>query len=63
MNLLMLRGLLAPLFFASAIAAGVINLHMDSHALVWVSLGLTLVGLVFARDTTHLLTKPFLDEK
>ena len=63
MNQRTLRGLLAPVFFALAIVTGVVNLRVDSHALVWLSLGFTLVGLVFVRDTTQLMTKPFLDDQ
>ena len=51
-----LRGVLGPACFAAALAAGVVNLQMDSHALVWTSLGFTLLGLGFAHDTSKLLS-------
>lgn len=54
MNLLPLRGLIAPVFVASAIAAGFLTFRVDSESLRWLSLAFLALGLVFARDTRRL---------
>ncbi len=45
------RGLIAPLFIALAIAAGVLNLWVDSSDLFWLGLGFCALALAFARHT------------
>jgi hypothetical protein len=54
MNLLPLRGLIAPVFIALAIAAGFLTFRINSESLRWLSLVFLALWLVFARDTRRL---------
>jgi hypothetical protein len=54
MKPLPLRGLIAPIFIALAIAAGFLTFRIDSESLRWLSLVVVALGLVFARDTRRL---------
>ncbi len=51
MSTLSLRGLIAPLFIALAIGAGVLNLWVDSSDLFWLGLFFCALALAFARYT------------
>jgi len=54
MNLLPLRGLIAPVFVTLAIAAGFLTFRVDSESLRWLSLVVLALGLAFSRDTHRL---------
>jgi hypothetical protein len=54
MNQLSLRGIIAPLFVALAVAGGFLDWVLDSRALGWLSLGALALGLGFARHTHRL---------
>ncbi len=57
MSPLSLRGLIAPLFIALAIAAGLLNLWVDSSNLLWLGLGFCALALAFARHTHRLFVE------
>ena len=61
MKKLPVRGLIAPVCIALAIAAGVLELRIDSLVLRWLGLGFLAVGLIFARDSRNLLSNAFRD--
>lgn len=49
------RGVIAPVFMALGIAAGVLDLYVDSRVLVWLGLGSLTMGLYFSHYTHRLL--------
>jgi hypothetical protein len=55
MNQLPLRGVIGPGFIALGIAAGLLDLRLNSTNLGWLGLGFLTLGLVFARDTRRLI--------
>jgi hypothetical protein len=55
MNQLPLRGVIGPGFIALAIAAGLVELWLDSRNPGWLSLGFLTLGLAFGRDTRRLI--------
>jgi hypothetical protein len=48
-NQLPLRGVIAPIFMAWALAAFTVNLWMDFSVLFWLGLGFVFMGLAFSR--------------
>jgi hypothetical protein len=48
------RGVIAPAFMALGIAAGVLDLYIDSRVLLWLGLGSGTIGLYFALYTRRL---------
>lgn len=54
MNLLPLRGLIAPVFIALAIAAGFLAFRINAESLRSLSLVFLVLGLAFARDARRL---------
>ncbi|HXJ01782.1 MAG TPA: hypothetical protein VNH44_11195 [Micropepsaceae bacterium] len=58
-NQLPLRGVIAPIFMAMALAALTINLWMELPLLFWLGLGSLLMGWAFARYTSRLLANTF----
>jgi hypothetical protein len=61
MSPLPLRGVIAPAFLALAIAAVVLDLRPHSSGLIWLTLLFLALVLVFARDTSRLLSNAFKD--
>jgi hypothetical protein len=61
MKQLPLRGVIAPVFIALALAASILDLRLDRPAFLWLSLLSIAAGLVFARDTSRLLASAFKD--
>jgi len=49
------RGVIAPVFMALGIAAGLVALCVDSRVLVWLGLGCLTLGLSFSHYTRRLL--------
>lgn len=60
-NQLRARGVIAPAFFALAIAAEVMDLRMDSPVLFWIGLAYGVIGLAFSRYTSQLLANVLRD--
>jgi hypothetical protein len=56
---LRLRGVIAPVFIALALAAGVLDLRLERPVFFWLSLLSLALALVFARDTSRLLVGTF----
>ena len=56
MSELPVRGVMAPAFIVLGLAAGILDLRLNSPILFWLGLGFVALGLVFARHTRELLT-------
>jgi hypothetical protein len=48
------RGVMAPVFVVLGLAAGVLDLYVDSRVLLWLGLGSLTLGLYFAHYTRRL---------
>jgi hypothetical protein len=55
------RGVIAPLFIALGLGAGVLDLQLDCPVFFWLSLLSLALGLAFARDASRLLANTFKD--
>jgi hypothetical protein len=55
------RGVIAPAFFALAIAAEAVDLQKDSPVLFWMGLAYLVVGLAFSRYTGQMLASAVSD--
>lgn len=61
MRELPLRGVMAPVFIALGLGAGILDLRVGSPILFWLGLGCLALGLTFARYTRQLLGNVFAD--
>lgn len=52
------RGLLAPVFLASAVATSIVNMHRNSPGLAGLMFAFLALGFLFARDTRRLFFEP-----
>jgi hypothetical protein len=55
MKPLSLRGMIAPVVIALAIAAGFLDLWRQSETMTWLGLGFLALALAFAGDTRRML--------
>lgn len=56
MTQLSIRGVIAPVATALALAAGVLGMRTNQPFFLWSCIGLTFVGLAFAKDASRLLS-------